>query len=151
MTELSDSPAVTVGWREWVALPELGIQRIKAKVDTGARTSALHAFDIRMTRRGSKRIVRFRVHPNQKDDETVVEAEGEWIENRTVRSSSGQESLRPVIRTFVRVGDRSWPMELTLTRRDSMGFRLLLGRQALRGRCLVDPGASYLTPFEGDA
>lgn len=147
----SQPPALTVGWREWVALPELGIGRIKAKVDTGARTSALHAFDIRMTRRGGKRIVAFRVHPNQKDDETVVESEGEWIENRTVRSSSGQESLRPVIRTRIRVGEESWPMELTLTRRDAMGFRLLLGREALRGRCLVDPAASYLTRHEGDA
>lgn len=151
MTEPSVSSPLTVGWREWVALPDLGVARIKAKVDTGARTSALHAFDVRMSRRGKKRIVRFRVHPNQKDDETVVDAEGEWIENRTVRSSSGQESLRPVIRTRVRIGDRSWPMELTLTRRDAMGFRLLLGREALRRRCLVDPSASYLTRDEGDA
>ena len=151
MTDSSDAPPLTVGWREWVALPDLGIQRIKAKVDTGARTSALHAFDVRMTRKGGKRIVKFRVHPNQKDDETVVETEGEWLENRTVRSSSGQESLRPVIRTRVRIGDESWPMELTLTRRDSMGFRLLLGREAVRRRCLVDPGASYLTRDERNA
>lgn len=147
----SRRPVLTVGWREWVALPELGIGRIKAKVDTGARTSSLHAFDVRMTRLGSKRIVRFRVHPNQKDDATVVEAEGEWIENRTVRSSSGQESLRPVIRTRIRMGEESWPMELTLTRRDAMGFRLLLGREALRRHCLVDPAASYLTRDDSDA
>lgn len=135
----------TVGWREWVSLPALGIRRIKAKVDTGARSSALHAYDIRYVRRGGRRIVKFRVHPLQKDSRTVVEAEGEWVEERRVRSSSGTETVRPVIRTVLELGGERWPMELTLTRRDAMGFRLLLGRQALKGRCLVDPGRSFLT------
>lgn len=141
---MSKSPLV-VGWREWIALPELGIASIKAKVDTGARTSALHAFNIRTEERGEKRVVKFSVHPIQGDEETVVECEGEFLERRTVRSSSGDESRRPVIRTRVSLGARNWPIELTLTRRDAMGFRLLLGRQALRSRCLVDPGGSYLT------
>lgn len=136
---------LVVGWREWVSLPELGIPRIKAKIDTGARTSALHAYDVRFVRRGGKRIVKFRVHPEQKNSRVVVEAEGVWLEERKVRSSSGTETVRPVIRTELQVGDRRWPMELTLTRRDAMGFRLLLGRQALKGRCLVDPGSSFLT------
>ena len=135
----------TVGWREWVALPALGIGRIKAKMDTGARSSALHAYDIRYVRRGGRRIVKFRVHPIQKDDRSFVEAEGEWVEDRRVRSSSGTETVRPVIRTMLELGGERWPMELTLTRRDAMGFRLLLGRQALKGRCLVDPGKSFLT------
>ncbi|HSG48380.1 MAG TPA: RimK/LysX family protein [Longimicrobiales bacterium] len=141
--QLSTPP--TVGWREWVALPALGIGRIKAKMDTGARSSALHAYDIRYVRRGGRRIVKFRVHPIQKDDRSFVEAEGEWVEERRVRSSSGTETVRPVIRTMLELGGERWPMELTLTRRDAMGFRLLLGRQALKGRCLVDPGKSFLT------
>lgn len=139
---------LVVGWREWVGLPEIGIGRIKAKIDTGARSSALHAHDIRYVRRGGKRIVKFRVHPVQKDDRTFVEAEGEWVEERKVRSSSGTVTLRPVIRTALEIGGRRWPMELTLTRRDAMGFRLLLGRQALKGRCRVDPGKSFLTGKE---
>lgn len=138
----------TVGWREWVGLPSLGILRIKAKIDTGARSSALHAHDVRYVRRGGKRIVKFRVHPVQKDDRTFVEAEGEWVDERRVRSSSGTVTVRPVIRTVLRLGGEEWAMELTLTRRDTMGFRLLLGREALRGRCLVDPGRSFLTGKE---
>jgi hypothetical protein len=150
MSEAANSPCkpgdtlLTVGWREWVGLPGLGIPRIKAKVDTGARTSALHASHVRFVRRGGKRIVKFRVSPEQRNDRDFVEVEGEWVEERKVRSSSGAVSLRPVIRTEVQVGEWRWPMELTLTRRDSMGFRLLLGREALRGRCVVDPGASFL-------
>ena len=102
----------------------------------------LHAWNIRFVRRGGRRIVKFRVHPHQKNDRDFVEAEGEWVEERKVRSSSGAETLRPVIRTELQIGGQRWPMELTLTRRDAMGFRLLLGREALRGRCRVDPGAS---------
>jgi hypothetical protein len=140
-----DAHRIFVGWREWVALPALGIEVIKAKIDTGARSSALHAHEIRYVRRGERRFVRFRVYPNQKDDRTFVEARGEWLEDRRVRSSSGVETVRPVIRTVLEMGGDRWPIELTLTRRDAMGFRLLLGRQALKGRCLVDPGASFLT------
>ena len=143
-------PTLVVGWREWVSLPGLGIPRIKAKVDTGARTSALHAWDVRFVRRGGRRIVKFKVHPIQKDSRTVVECEGEWVDERVVRSSSGAESLRPVIRTALQIGDEPWEMELTLTRRDAMGFRLLLGREALRGRCLVDPARSFLTGTPAD-
>jgi hypothetical protein len=135
---------MVVGWREWVALPGLGISRIKAKVDTGARTSALHAFGVRVVERDGRRFVKFKVHPVQKDSETVVECQGELVDERVVRSSSGTETLRPVIRTRLQIGGDSWEMELTLTRRDTMGFRLLLGREALRGRCLVDPDASFL-------
>lgn len=136
---------VTVGWREWVALPGLGVERIKAKIDTGARSSALHAHQVRFVKRGGKRYARFRIYPAQGDDRTFVEGEGLWLEERKVRSSSGVQSLRPVIVTPLRIGGEEWNMELTLTRRDAMGFRLLLGRQALKGRCLVDPGASFLT------
>lgn len=138
-------PPLTVGWREWVALPGLGVDRIKAKIDTGARSSALHAHQVRFVKRGGRRYARFRIYPIQGDDRTFVEGAGLWLEERKVRSSSGVQSLRPVILTPVRIGGEEWNMELTLTRRDTMGFRLLLGRQALKGRCLVDPGASFLT------
>lgn len=139
------SDRLLVGWREWVAFPELGIDRIKAKIDTGARSSALHAHGVRYVRKGGRRYVRFRVYPIQKDDRTFAEARGEWLEERKVRSSSGAVEIRPVIRTVLEMGGERWPIEVTLTRRDSMGFRLLLGRQALKGRCRVDPGASFLT------
>ena len=134
-----------VGWREWNALPDLGIDRIKAKVDTGARSSSLHAYGMERFRRRGKSMLRFKVHPMQREHKLVVAAEAELLEMRKVRSSSGAESLRPVIVTDVQIGEERWPIELTLTRRDAMGFRMLLGRQAVRRRLLVDPGASFLT------
>ncbi len=133
----------TIGWREWVALPDLGIPSIKVKVDTGARSSALHAFDVETIRRGRREMVRFKVHPLQRDSVATVEAEAELVEHRTVRSSGGHATLRPVIRTDVSFQGRVWPIELTLVSRDEMGFRMLLGRQAVRGRFLVDPGRSF--------
>lgn len=132
-----------IGWREWVALPDLGVRRVKAKVDTGALTSALHAFDIRRFRRGKKRMVRFKIHPYQRDTKRTVEAEAPLADRRMVRSSSGHETLRAVIVTEVEVLGQRWPIELTLVARGDMGFRMLLGRQALRGRFVVDPGRSF--------
>lgn len=137
-------PRAVVGWREWVALPELGVERIKAKVDTGARSSALHAWDVTEFERDGERWVRFAVHPIQRDNETVVRCEARCTDRRRVRSSSGVATLRPVIGTELRLGERRWRIELTLVRRDVMGFRMLLGRQAVRRRFLVDPGRSFL-------
>ena len=132
-----------IGWREWIALPELGIPAIKVKVDTGARSSALHASDIeRFTRRG-KPMVRFTVHPRQRNSTIEIACEAEVIDERHVRSSSGKLDHRPVILTSVRIMEQSWPIEVTLASRDVMGFRMLLGRQAIRGRFVVDPGRSY--------
>lgn len=133
-----------VGWREWLSLAELGIDRIKAKVDTGARTSALHAFDMETFEVEGAAWVRFRVHPIQRDRRTIVEAAAPLVDERWVRSSSGRSTLRPVIRTEVVLGDRRWPIVLTLVRRDLMGFRMLLGREAVRHHFLVDPGRSFL-------
>lgn len=133
-----------VGWREWLSLPELGIERIKAKVDTGARTSALHAFDVAPFEVGGELWVRFRVHPAQRDTVTTVEAAAPLVDEREVRSSSGKATWRPVVRARVVLGDDDWPIEITLVRRDLMGFRMLLGRQALRHRFHVDPGRSFL-------
>jgi len=133
-----------IGWREWVALPALGVPRIKAKIDTGARSSALHAFDIRIVRRGGTAHVRFVLHPLQKSAQRSVHAEVPLLGERHVRSSNGQVSKRPVIRTQVEILGERREVELTLVPRDEMGFRMLLGRQAIRDGFLVDPGRSYL-------
>lgn len=113
------------------------------KLDTGARTSSLHAFDMVRFERDGKPMVRFEIHPHQRSSKGAVGVEVEVVDKRWVRNSGGGRELRPVIETEVRIGDVTWPIELTLTRRDQMGFRMLLGRQALRKRALVDPGGSF--------
>lgn len=140
-----------IGWREWLGLPELGVAAIKAKVDTGARSSALHAFDIELFERDGERWVRFSIHPVQRDRHAVVAAEAPLVGERLVRPSTGKAQRRPVIRTAVTLGERSWPIEITLVRRDLMGFRMLLGREAIRRRFVVDAGRSFLIPrLEGE-
>lgn len=134
-----------VGWREWFALPDLGIPLIKAKIDTGAATSSLHAEDLEIVRKGHHRVVRFTIHPMQRSDRSAVRAEAYLVEERKVRSSNGQQEIRPVIRTTIEIRDRQFEIELTLTRRDVMGFRMLLGREAMRGRLIVDPQRSFVT------
>lgn len=133
-----------MGWREWVALPDLGVANVKAKIDTGARGCALHASDVQIFRRDGVEHVRFTVHPFQRDSQTTIQTESPLLEQRWVRSSSGHETLRPAIRTCVRLCGAEHDIEITLVNRDSMGFRMLLGRTALRGRYLVDPGRSFL-------
>lgn len=137
------SPPDTLGWREWAGLPDLGIARIKVKLDTGARTSSLHAFGIEQFEREGVAMVRFEIHPHQRSSKDAVEVEAPVIDERWIRNSGGYRELRPVIETAIELGERSWSIELTLTRRDEMGFRMLLGRQALRTRVLVDSGRSY--------
>ena len=138
----SKRPAI--GWREWVALPELGIPAIKAKIDTGARSSALHAYAIRRTTEAGVPWVTFKVHPLQRAPHVTVEARARLLGERRIRSSSGLLTVRAVIETTMVLGDRSFPIELTLVRRDLMGFRMLVGRQALRGRVVVNPARSFL-------
>lgn len=143
-TDISRQQLPVIGWREHVALPELGIPEVKAKIDTGARSSALHAFDIEMFQGNGKIMVRFKVHPYQRDSHRTVFAEAEVFDQREVRNSAGHAQLRLVIQTTVKLGEFAFPIELTLTNRDNMGFRMLLGRQAVRRRFLVDAGRSFL-------
>jgi hypothetical protein len=131
-----------IGWREWVALPDLGVKYMKAKVDTGARSSTLHAWDIACDQRAGS--VRFSVHPLQDDDSVVVDTQAPLLEEREVRSSNGEVELRPVIATKVVVAGVPIDIELTLSNRDEMGFRMLLGRSAIKRRFVVDPGRSFL-------
>jgi hypothetical protein len=133
-----------IGWREWIALPELGIAAVKAKVDTGARSSALHAFDVETVRRKGREFARFKVHPRQRSTKRTIHAEAEVIDHRVVKNSGGQRTLRPVIETLVDFQGARWPIELTLVGRDEMGFRMLLGRHAIRRRFLVDSGRSFV-------
>ncbi len=132
-----------IGWREWVGLPDLGIETIKAKVDTGARSSSLHAFRVRVFERDAETWVRFDVQPIQRNSTKITDLEAPVLEFRSVRSSSGRASQRPVIVTSVSLLGLTWPVELTLANRDEMGFRMLLGREAFRSRFLVDAGRSY--------
>lgn len=133
-----------LGWREWVSLPALGIDRIKAKVDTGARTSALHAFDVQLVEENGEKFVRFRIHPKQKDLGTVIECEALLLDEREVRDSGGHCEKRYVIETEIAIGPNRHAAEVTLTNRDSMGFRMLIGRTTMKGLYLVDPARSYL-------
>jgi len=135
-----------LGWRERVSLPALGVAAIRAKVDTGARTSALHAVGIRKFRRRGRRMVRFTVAGARRSARgpSTVEAEATLWGERRVRSSSGHPAKRPVILTAVELAGERWVIELGLTERTVMGFPMLLGRQAIRGRYVVDPGQSYL-------
>lgn len=134
-----------VGWREWVRLPVLCKgARIKAKLDTGARTSTLHAFRVTPFTKDGASYVRFYVHPLQRKRQPEVRCVALVIDTRVVTDSGGRREERPVIRTQLKMGKSRYPIELTLTNRDQMGFRMLLGRQALRRRYLVDPSRSFV-------
>lgn len=140
----SSADKIIVGSEEWCALPALGIPAIKARVDSGARTSALHAFNVHPFRRGNTRWVSFEVHPLQKNRRTIIRCEAEVVDQRIVKSSSGIGEKRYVIRTTLEHNGHSWEIELTLSNRDSMGYRMLLGREAMKGRLLVDPATGFI-------
>lgn len=143
MTDYSSQLPV-LGWREWVSLPELNVQRIKAKIDTGARTSALHAFYIDPYKKDHQQWVMFSLHPFQDRTDVIMECHAPVIDRRIVSDSGGHKQKRYVIETTMVVGASLIKAEMTLTNRDNMRFRMLLGRTAMDSNFLIDPGASFL-------
>lgn len=150
-TERPEDPAatgankLTVGWREWVSLPQLGIPAIKAKVDTGARTSALHTFAIDVFREKGVKRVRFGIHPIRRQPEIELFCEADVTDVRTISDSGGHREKRHIITTDLKVGNEVWPVDISLTNRETMIFRMLLGRTGISGRLIVDPEKSYVT------
>jgi hypothetical protein len=143
-TDFNSSSPQMLGWREWAGLPELNIPLIKAKIDTGARTSSLHAFYIETFRKNNADYVRFGIHPKQRNFKIEKECIATMIDKRSVTDSGGHQEERIVICTPLLIGNRCWPVEITLTNRDTMRFRMLLGRTALAGSYHIDPKFSYL-------
>lgn len=139
----SDLKKPVLGWREWVSFPDLKVKDIKAKIDTGARTSALHVTDMIFTKKGRTEYVEFVIYPLQKKQKPKIKAKAKLLERRPVRSSNGQVTIRPVIETTIKIADMKYTIELTLVNRDLMGFRMLLGRQALKG-FMIHPRKSFL-------
>jgi len=134
-----------IGWKEWLTLPDLGIKGIKAKIDTGARTSALHTYGLEPFEVNGRPMIKFGVHPLQNRDDIEVRCIADVVDRRRVTSSGGQSEMRYVIATAIVLGELRWPIELTLTNRTAMRFRMLLGRAAISGRMVVDPAKAYLT------
>ena len=142
---MSQYAKMIIGWREWVAFPVLAVPAIKAKIDTGARTSALHVFNLKPFQEDGIKKVQFVVHPLQKRTDVTIHCIANVVDQRTVTNSGGHREKRYVIRTIVRIGQSEWPIEITLTNREEMGFRMLLGRTAMHKRLMVDPSLSYQT------
>ncbi len=136
--------ATVAGWREWVSLPEFDVPWVKAKLDTGARSSAIHAYDIVEFVRDGQSWASFEIHPWQRSDLDAMPVELPIVDRRVVRSSTGHEEQRLVVATTIQVVGHELSAELTLANRDEMGFRMLVGREAMRGALLIDPGRSYL-------
>lgn len=139
---------IRVGWREWLALPELGISYLEAKVDTGAKTSALHAYALAYFESAGEAYVAFDLHPDRHSTSLSIACRARVVDQRVVSDSGGHKETRYVIQTPVIMAGQTWPIQITLTNRETMAYRMLLGREAMRGRLLVDPEASHLL---GDA
>jgi ribosomal protein S6--L-glutamate ligase len=138
-----------LGWQEWIALPDLGLPALKAKIDTGARTSALHTHLIEPYGGSERPMVRFTVRPDPDREDLQVEAHAAVVDQREVTSSNGERELRFVIETRLKLGEWEWPIEVTLTNRERMAYRMLIGRQAIRPNVLVDPDAKFHQPVLG--
>lgn len=132
-----------VGWSEWCELPALGLPAIKAKIDTGAKTSAIHAFKIKPFEKDGEKYVQFDIHPIQRNDKIIKTCIAKIVDKRHVKNSGGQSAHRYIIETRLKIGKKWWNIEVSLTNRDTMGFRMLLGRQAMDGRIVVDPSERF--------
>ncbi|MDH3354672.1 MAG: ATP-dependent zinc protease [Chromatiales bacterium] len=141
---MNTNPLLTVGWREYCSLPDLGLVDVNAKIDTGAKTSCLHAFSVKPFKKNKKQWVRFGMHPDQDSTDVEIFCEAEVIDRREVTDSGGHISKRYVISTNIEINGQQWPIELTLTNRDTMKFRMLIGRSAMRKRIIVNPDKSFL-------
>ncbi len=141
-----DEQKQVIGWREWVQLPDLGVAEMKVKVDTGADNSSLHAFNVERFERDGTEYVRFEIHPKQRSRRPSIQCEAPLAMEKKVKNPGGRSELRPVIRTTVVVAGVELSALVNLTSRDEMGFRMLLGRRAVRNKFFVDPGRSYLGP-----
>ena len=137
-------PLTVIGWRENISLPEFEIPLIRAKIDTGAASSSIHATHIEYVQDGDRQMVKFQVHPHQRNSQDTVTLIAPLLEHRSIKSSNGQKQSRPVIKTRIQLGEHHWEIDLNLTNRDLMGYRMLIGRQALRKRFLVDVSKSFL-------
>lgn len=143
MTENQHKTPTIIGFREWISLPDLNLIAIKGKIDTGAKTSSLHAFEIRHVKKGGKSFVRFKVHPIQKNLEVVVSCIAPLVDRRIVTDSGGHKENRYVIHTTIQMGSHKKVIELTLSNRETMKYRMLIGREALK-QFYIDPSQSYL-------
>ncbi len=143
MSDSGENNKLIVGWREWISLPDLGIKSIKAKMDTGARTSALHTYFIEPFMDNDRHMVRFGIHPKQKSDKNGVICTAGIIDQRHIVDSGGHPELRYIIGTDILVGGRRWPIDLSLTNREQMRFRLLIGRSAISEELIIDPQLSF--------
>lgn len=142
---------IIIGKEEWCAIPDLGLPAIKARVDTGAKTSALHAFNIVPFDENGRQYVKFDIHPIQNNRKIVQSCRGLVVDRRSVKSSSGEKEQRLVIKTPITMGNETWDIEITLTNRDSMGYRMLIGREAMKERVLIDPDSSFCLGHRDEA
>lgn len=142
---MSESSGLSViGWREWVSLPDLEVDQIKCKVDTGAKTSALHAYFVEPFAKSDGDYVRFGLHPLQKNLEKEIICTSKVVDQRDITDSGGHKEKRYVISTHIKLGQHLWQAEVTLTDRENMLFRMLLGRDAIKNQFIVNPARSYL-------
>ncbi len=143
---MTDKAPFALGWEEWASLPDLGLPALKVKVDTGARTSALHAFDIEPFGHDDAPKVRFNVHPVPGREDITISCSADVVDRREVTSSNGETELRYVIASDIKMGDHIWPIEITLTNRNTMAYRMLLGRQAISENMVITPSESFCQP-----
>lgn len=137
-------PKLIIGWQEWISLPEINIPAVLAKIDTGAKTSSIHAYKIEYFIKNNKDFVRFTIHPIARNNIISRTCEMPLLDKRTVKSSSGDEEERPVIKTLIHIDGNEWEIELNLTNRDYMGSRMLIGREAMRKHVLVHSGVNFI-------